>query len=255
MPDPITWYLLPRLSTDLQSIMEAIDAKLLTHNEDPSAHGQAGEVVETHRVETELDHPLQSMDLRYLAANKVFMFSSLESTDGWTKVGTFNPYIFAANLMTTNVLNNVSYAFIDSPLAGFLFDPSKDSFFQTSVFFSDNTSQLGYFGVGDIQGVSEEEGYGFKVLNGTLYACIRSGPFEFLTEIAGITITDLNVYRAEWDCTAQALTFYVNGVLKHTETTNIPNSGSETFFEYYIKTTTTVIRKIRIADILFEQDR
>lgn len=57
MPDPISWYLLPRTVDDVESIMEAIDAKLLTHNQDPSAHGQSGEVVEEHRSDEPVDHP------------------------------------------------------------------------------------------------------------------------------------------------------------------------------------------------------
>jgi len=36
--------------------MEAIDAKMLAHNEDPSAHGVSGEAVHTHRAAALLDH-------------------------------------------------------------------------------------------------------------------------------------------------------------------------------------------------------
>jgi len=56
MGDPITWYLLDRTVDDPESIKEAIDAKLLTHNQDPSAHGQSGEGLFTHRVAALLDH-------------------------------------------------------------------------------------------------------------------------------------------------------------------------------------------------------
>jgi len=61
MPDPISWYTLPRTATDLQSIKEAVDAKLLSHNQDPSAHGQTGEGVYTHRIASILDHVDESV--------------------------------------------------------------------------------------------------------------------------------------------------------------------------------------------------
>jgi len=57
MPDPITWYTLGRVTGDPERIMEAIDAKLLSHNEDPSAHGQTAEAVYAHRNDPTFDHP------------------------------------------------------------------------------------------------------------------------------------------------------------------------------------------------------
>lgn len=56
MADPITWYALGRTVEDTESILEAVDAKILTHNLDPSAHGQSGETVYEHRVASTLDH-------------------------------------------------------------------------------------------------------------------------------------------------------------------------------------------------------
>jgi parallel beta-helix repeat protein len=56
MSDPITWYALGRTVDDPESIMEAIDAKILAHNQDPSAHGQDNESLYEHRVAPLLDH-------------------------------------------------------------------------------------------------------------------------------------------------------------------------------------------------------
>jgi len=56
MADPISWYALGRLVNDPETILEAVDTKVLTHNLDPSAHGQENEVVWAHRVEPLLDH-------------------------------------------------------------------------------------------------------------------------------------------------------------------------------------------------------
>lgn len=56
MPDPISWYALGRDVGDPQTILEAVDEKILTHNLDPSAHGQSDEAIYMHRISTMLDH-------------------------------------------------------------------------------------------------------------------------------------------------------------------------------------------------------
>ena len=56
MPDPISWYALGRDVNDPQTILEAVDEKILTHNLDPSAHGQSDEAIYMHRISTLLDH-------------------------------------------------------------------------------------------------------------------------------------------------------------------------------------------------------
>jgi hypothetical protein len=56
MADPISWYALGRLIDDPETILEAVDAKVLTHNLDPSAHGQENESVYEHRANEILDH-------------------------------------------------------------------------------------------------------------------------------------------------------------------------------------------------------
>lgn len=56
MPDPITWYILPKNVDDLTTIEEQIDADVLVHNQDPSAHGQSAESLYEHRVKPLIDH-------------------------------------------------------------------------------------------------------------------------------------------------------------------------------------------------------
>ena len=56
MPEPITWYALGRDVNDTETIEEAIDAGILAHNLDPSAHGQENESVYEHRAAELLDH-------------------------------------------------------------------------------------------------------------------------------------------------------------------------------------------------------
>jgi hypothetical protein len=48
-------------------------------------------------------------------------------------------------------------------------------------------------------------------------------------DLTGITITDWNRYRIEFDPTAGEVRFYINGVLKATNTTNLPNASGIKF--------------------------
>jgi len=56
MSDPITWYALGKTVDDPTTIKEQIDADILNHNTDPSAHGQDSESLWEHRVSPLLDH-------------------------------------------------------------------------------------------------------------------------------------------------------------------------------------------------------
>jgi parallel beta-helix repeat protein/putative cofactor-binding repeat protein len=97
MADPITWYLLGRTVEDTESISEEIDAKLLTHNLDPSAHGQENEVVYEHRVAPLLDHLQYTIyNIKLNPASRVYKaivagggegdFTTLQSAIDWANL-------------------------------------------------------------------------------------------------------------------------------------------------------------------------
>lgn len=255
MPDPLTWYALGRTVADTETILEAVDTKILTHNLDPSAHGQTGEVMFEHRSATLLDHLFGSVDMKHLVNSKMLVVSAFESTDGWSKSVAVTPRMFQTVLETTAVINNEQYMWIESDGAPLTLDFTKNPFFQTTLRLVWATSQLAYITCGEEIGVGEGDNFGFKVSNGTLYAYTRVSGTAYATEVTGITVTELNVYRAYMDSTESKVFFYVNGVLKHTESTHVPAAGPSYFFTYYIKTTTNNNRQIVLADFLFEQDR
>ncbi|MBI2007569.1 MAG: hypothetical protein HYS83_02630 [Candidatus Blackburnbacteria bacterium] len=58
----ICWGALAKSATDPTTIDQEIDGKILAHNQDPSAHSNTGEVLESHRSQSELDHPDNSVD-------------------------------------------------------------------------------------------------------------------------------------------------------------------------------------------------
>jgi len=69
---------------------------------------------------------------------------------------------------------------------------------------------------------------GFYIEDGTLYASNGSGSAQTRTDItSGVTLTDINCLRLSG--TASSILFYVNGTLKATHSTNLPNSVDGTF--------------------------
>ncbi len=111
MPDPITWYALGRDILDNQTIVEEMQAEMLTHNMDPSAHGQGSEAIYNHRIAELLDHVSYSIyNSKINPASRVFKaivgsglesdFATLQAAIDWTnlygggtvmiKAGTYN---------------------------------------------------------------------------------------------------------------------------------------------------------------------
>lgn len=255
MGDPISWYLLTRTVDDLQSIMEAIDAKLLTHNQDPSAHGQTGEVVETHRAEPELDHPFGSVDFRHLVNDNILISTCFDTFDGWDAGGNNICHVFDSEIYTTNVVNNTSWIALYTEQNAVLLDPTKNPYFQTTVYFSSAADQEAYIMLGGTAGGPEGSAFGYKVVDGSLYACWYGGGAERTQIIAGITLTNTVVLRAYCDSSVSEIYFYVNGELKYTATTNYPTGANTDWFIYWIKTTAAAVKHLFLVDLYIEQER
>jgi len=251
----ICWGNLAKSADDTQKIEQSMQDYVENHNENVNAHQVYGSSLYMHRIEALLDHQFGSVDFRFLSLTKSFLFTAFESTDGWSKYGTFTAYIFGAELITTADQNDKAIAFVESRSGLTAITLSKNPFFQTSFVLPLTTNQLIYAAAGDMTGMEDGDAFGFKISNGTLYAFVRDGATIYQTEITGITLTELNVYRAYFDYDEQKVYFYVNGVLKHTESAHPPNNGSAIFFTLYVKTLTTATRSLFVSDLLFMQDR
>ena len=254
MADPITWYALGRTVGDTESIMEEMDAKILTHNLDPSAHGQTGEVVFEHRNATLLDHLLGSVDLPHLVSEHFFAFSNMGDLSTWPGSGTIYSEPLSAYLETLLPGDPAVYRYLLGNLSGAKIDPTKNPFFQAAVKFVSITTQQAFIGCGAPPGEGYDDSFGFKVVNNTLYAYWTKTGTPYTSEITGITLTDLNIYRAFINSTDQEIYFYVNGVLKYTATTNFPDTINDYCFSFWIYTTGASNRRMYLINWAFQRD-
>ena len=254
MPDPITWYLQSRTIDDDQSILEAIDAKILTHNQDPSGHGQIGESVYGHRAEPEIDHPDGSVAFRKLSQDNILLSFSFDTLDGWQTAGENMVSVLNGYTGTDGTLNDEGYIFLWQETGDFKMDPAKNPYFQTTAMFHSNADQEAYIILGAQPAFGLDDTIGFKVTDGTLYAFWTKAGTEYTQEITGITLTVPNVFRVRVDSANEEIEFFVNGVIRYRANTNFPTVANFQWFTYYVKATAAAIKRIYLFDLYIEQD-
>jgi len=251
----VCWGNLGKAANDNQRIEQSIQEYVEGHNENVNAHQVEGSSLYMHRIQEELDHKLGSIDLKYLSLNKRFLLTSFETLDGWTvDAYSSNSVIFGSDIATEPVDQDIARMTIEALVGGEV-DYSKNPFFQTTVKISSSSDVVVYFGCGQNDDEDTYDKMGFKFINGTEYAWWSHDGAESTYEIPNVVTTNLNTFRAYIDSEANELYFYVNGVLVHTVTSDLPVISTPGVFEYFIQTQANSLKKIYFSDLLFMMDR
>jgi len=251
----ICWGNLAKSADDTLRIEQSIEDYVEGHNINPNAHQIEGSALYMHRVEADLDHPFGSVSFKHLLANNILISTCFDTFDGWDTAGTKYCHVFDSNIMTAASQNATAWAQLYTEQGRILVDPTKNPYFQTTVYFLNNTSQNAYIMLGGSAGGPEGSAFGFKVVNASLYACWYGDGAEQTALISGVDITQPTVLRAYCDSENKKIYFYVNGVLKYTADTHYPSGTNTLWFIYWIKTTTTAVRYLCMVDLYIEQDR
>ncbi len=249
----LTWGDLAKSQADNETIEEAIARLIQAHDDDSNAHLDAGQSLLSHKASAIIDHVARSVYRDKLAFDRFQFETYFESIDGFTKTGGVAlEEVALVSLNTTAILNNEQRIYagaIDANELGA--KPANSPFWLTRVKFVSTTTQLAYIMSGDY-GIPV--GWGFKIVNGSLYAWyIDSGDSEVTTEITGVTLTNWNTYKLEFESGA-SIKFYVNGVLKVTATTNLPTGAASNFIGWWIKTTDTAVRTMYVQYAIYDED-
>jgi hypothetical protein len=250
MPADPVWGLLAKAQDDPQTILEAIDEKIAAHEADEEAHLGVGESLQSHRASEIIDHYASSViedkikngeiTLSKKSWSEFEFLSFFESLDAWD----YSPAGVAVGLagcalQTSTTINTVKYLSGEGLGDADATDWTKKMLMQVAAKLSSITNQTVYFMLGSVNMDGTDNSFGFKVSNGTLYAIhiVSDGEdqTEYTAEITGVTLTDFNIYRAEWDPTSQIFSFYVNGVLKTSQSTDIPTENNAGLCGFYIK--------------------
>jgi hypothetical protein len=267
MSEPV-WGLLEKSQVDNEKIEEAVDRIVEQHNDDETAHLETGQALQSHKAAEIIDHAALSiindkiangvLQQSKLSSTELQAYITFESMDGWNKsaAGITNSILGTA-IYTGSTINTVRFISNEPSGIGDINPYNKDTFFQTAIKLNATTNQLVYFMTGDFQNDDSDCGFGFKVSNGTLYAivvkAVGASRTEYTTEITGITLTNLNIYKAFYDYSEGKIYFYVNGVLKHTEETNLPGESHPVMFTYYIKNTAAESKIMGISYLFYSR--
>ena len=258
------WGLLQKSQVDNETIEEAIDRLITAHDDDANAHIGVGKSLNTHKGQATIDHPADSVvydklprnsiDLKKFLETEFMMITCFETLDAWNGTqadgaGGYTLTILGLRIKTSATNGEMSVVASEAWVGAHLVDFGKNMFFQTSMRFGAITDQTALITMG------ETKYYGFKVTDGTLYAVHEDGGGETTTEITGITLTDVNVYKAVFDNDNSKIYFYINGVLKATHTTDIPTGTDALTMQYYLETGANVVKYLYVKDLLLSRER
>lgn len=268
MAEP-TWGLLEKSQVDAETIEEAIDRLITAHNDDANAHIGAGKSLDTHKAQETIDHPADSVvtdkipDLS--VENEKFKFnqfkleSYFESIDAWANF-TFGTGAITLNLASILLATGADInswarlsgeAWAEGDAVNYLKNPRFIVIAKTK----DVTDQEIYLTAGSW----DLDGFGFKIVDGTLYALHLKDGGEHTTDIsAGITVTDWHRFKAIYT-SGSKIEFYVDDVLKATHSANLPEDGADAadelaFFNYRIKNTAAANKRLILKYCVLQQD-
>lgn len=262
------WGPLPKASDDPTTIDEAIAIALQAHNDDPDAHLGTGQSLQSHRVNEIIDHLALSIvndkiangeiNQSKLSATELQAYITFESLDGWTHWGgSATPQILGLALSTGSTINTEAFL-VSEPLGvGDINSYDKDTYFQSAIKLNSNSNVRVYFMTGGYANDNTDSGFGFKIVDNVLSAIVVKSVSgtrtEYLTTISGITLTNLNIYKAYFDVVEGNIYFYVNGALVHTESAHLPTVSHPTLFTFYVKDTSASNRTLGICYLFYSR--
>lgn len=216
----LTWGDLLKSQADGETIEQAIARIVIEHKADETAHLATGESLQSHKAAEIIDHLAQSIVQDKLSKSffsPYLLHGSFQSLDAF-RVSAYGIALSldGVALWTNTSLNNLaSISSAGNTDQDLIYN--DDPILEIPVQIKIGGTYEAYFGLGDRAGWYDEYFCGFKVVDGALWARMYSVGIEIerLVSISGITVTNYNVYRIEYEHGVGAK-FYVNGVYKAT---------------------------------------
>ena len=225
-----TWDQLQKNQTDSETIESAISRLIEDHNNDPTAHLEVGQSLQSHKASAIIDHLAESIvsdkirqftiDYTHFTGSKFLLFSHFETIDGFSLSGDGSEQctikICAGRLTTGSLLNNWAILKVNpSYNTGATPDYTKNPIFQLRAKCTQLATSNYYFGIGDSYSppISINCTY-FSILGGVLYAVTRGSTNNIVSvNVTGsIDLTAWHTYRIEV-LSGSAVNFYVDEVL------------------------------------------
>jgi hypothetical protein len=183
------------------------------HNNDPNAHLEEGQSLQSHKASEIIDHVARSVVRDKLKFNRFTIDEHFSTIDGWTKSDRVELNCLGCVLLETrNVQNDLQffYCLPGDPLEN-QGTPDANPCWETRVLIETNSNQW----VEIKQGRYDmPEGYGFYVDDDKLFAFYWDENQNLIDyEIEGVDITQWHIYRCEFK-KGEYIKFYIDDVLK-----------------------------------------
>ncbi len=268
-PTTVTWGQLSKSQISAEKIEAAISRLIAAHNDDSDAHIGEGRSLNSHKTQEILDHLVNSIVEDKLSdqcvANEKFKFnqfkleSYFESIDGWTtaKLDSGSVTLALASVLLATGATSLSWARLSGEAfeEGNAADYLKNPRFIVIAKALANTSQEIFLNCGSW----DLDGFGFKIVNGTLYALHLKDTDEYTTDISvGVNILEWHRYKAIYT-SGEKIEFYVDDILRATHDSNLPEDGADAadeinYFSYRIKNTAAANKRLVIKYCVLQQD-
>lgn len=220
-----TWGDLPKSQVDPNTVDEEIDDKIQDHVDDPDAHVESGQSLESHKASQIIDHVVGSVLADKLSFTEIYHSTIFESIDGWHVAGTVDNSDFPGVVCYVEWgAVNESSCYTQPQVPSNFFNEDYDMLYQLMGRF--DLSYTAYYAWwGFIWGSDDdEEGFGFQVRDGTLYAHVSHNSVDHNYEITSQDLSNDHVYRAQYNATTRTVSFYIDGALVHEYTIGVASA-------------------------------
>jgi hypothetical protein len=188
----------------------------------------------------------------------IYLSSQYESIDGWDVAFTGTDGSVVASVCNLDLRpgdENGSYARIASEFGGQSINWSNDDpVIETVLRHTDKSSSDMWFSLGQyvINGTGNQMGFSWRGSLQKLYAKWGTVGNSYGAEITGIDVELWHKYRVEK--IGAAIYFYIDGVLKHTATTNLPSGEDDLILVLSATTVAAGTFEVLSRRILFAKD-
>ena len=230
------WGSLEKAQDDAQTIEQAIDAAIIEHENDPTAHLGAGESLQSHKSEEIIDHPAQSLVPDKFSSSWFKFFSDFSSLDGFSAYGYNGSFFPGAYVQVVDTEAAISYIKSSMTILSGRGILTSDFVFNfTGRFLTDNATidfSIGFFNGDAGSGIyNTGNGVYFKFTGGELYAEAKSSSQTLTSSALTVSIDSVHQYRIEYSSFDSEIYFYIDGVL--VATLAIPTSFPATSVVFY----------------------
>jgi hypothetical protein len=246
------WEGLQKSATDDETIEQAIVRLIAVHESDSESHLGANESLAAHKAADVIDHPALSVVRDKISFDRRifdYYFNSLEGTSVTAGVELNTSGVLLMG--TSGALNNTQmFAILNDDVNFYTSPMTKYPVFEISMVLPAITTQQIYVLNGSD---SDWSGFGFKIVNATLYGVyVDSSNVEHTTSLGSVVANTIYRLRAEYNSDGK-IYWFVNGT-QVGSVTPASLADPQAFFMILVKATSAVVRYGYFASLHWDAD-